>query len=82
MLQDLPQCGSNLAATDAVLAMQALVATEPSPDAVTTAASKAAAAAVVARFLEAKGLPALIQVWVCPGPPAHHLLQLPARLHT
>ena len=61
-LQDLPQCGSNLAATDAVLTMQALVATEAAPDAAATAASRAAAAAVVTRFLEARGLPALLQV--------------------
>ena len=61
-LQDLPQCGTNLAATDAVLMVQALLATEPAPDAVITAASKAAAAAVVSRFLEAAGLQALLKV--------------------
>ena len=61
-LQDLPQCGTNLAATDAVLTVQALVATEPPPDAVITAASKAAAAAVMSRFLEAAGLRALLKV--------------------
>ena len=53
---------TNLAATDAVLTVQALLATEPAPDAVTTAASKAAAAAVVSRFLEAAGLQALLKV--------------------
>lgn len=61
-MQDLPQCGTNLAATDAVLTVQALIATEPAPDAVITAASKAAAAAVVTRFLEAAGLQALLKV--------------------
>ena len=61
-LQDLPQCGTNLAATDAVLTVQALLATEPAPDAVVTAASKAAAAAAVSRFLEAAGLQALLKV--------------------
>ncbi|KAL3157959.1 hypothetical protein ABBQ32_012360 [Trebouxia sp. C0010 RCD-2024] len=59
---DLPQCGTTLAATDAVLTVQALVATEPAPDAVITAASKAAAAAVMSRFLEASGLQALLKV--------------------
>jgi hypothetical protein len=62
MLQDLPQCGTNLAATDGVVMVQALIASEPAPDAVITAASKAAAAAVVTRFLEAGGVPALLQV--------------------
>ena len=62
MLQDLPQCGTNLAATDGVMMVQALVASEPAPDAVITAASKAAAAAVVTKFLEAGGVPALLQV--------------------
>jgi len=62
MLQDLPQCGTNLAATDGVMMVQALIASEPAPDAVITAASKAAAAAVVTRFLEAGGMPALLQV--------------------
>lgn len=61
-MQDLPQCGTNLAATDAVLTVQALLATQPPPDAVITAASKAAAAAVVSRFLEAAGLQALLKV--------------------
>lgn len=61
-MQDLPQCGTTLAATDAVLTVQALVATEPAPDAVITAASKAAAAAVMSRFLEASGLQALLKV--------------------
>lgn len=51
-----------MAATDAVLTVQALLATEPAPDAVITAASKAAAAAVVSRFLEAAGLQALLKV--------------------
>jgi hypothetical protein len=62
MLQDLPQCGTNLAATDGVVMVQALIASEPAPDAIITAASKAAAAAVVTRFLEAGGVPALLQV--------------------
>ena len=62
LLQDLPQCGTNLAATDATLMVQALIASEPAPDAVVTAASKAAAAAVITRFLEAGGLAALLQV--------------------
>ena len=62
MLQDLPQCGTNLAATDGVMMVQALIASEPAPDAVITAASKAAAAAVVTKFLEAGGVPALLQV--------------------
>lgn len=51
-----------MAATDAVLTVQALLATEPAPDVVITAASKAAAAAVVSRFLEAAGLQALLKV--------------------
>lgn len=63
-MQDLPQCGSNLAATDAVLTVQALLATEPAPDAVITAASKAAAVAVITKFLEAAGLQALLKVCV------------------
>ncbi len=62
MLQDLPQCGTNLAATDGVVMVQALIASEPAPDAVITAASKAAATAIVTRFLEAGGVPALLQV--------------------
>ena len=62
MLQDLPQCGTNLAATDGVVIVQALIASEPAPDAVITAASRAAAAAVITRFLEAGGVPALLQV--------------------
>lgn len=62
MLQDLPQCGTNLAATDGVVMVQALIASEPAPDAIITAASKAAAAAVITRFLEAGGVPALLQV--------------------
>lgn len=61
-MQDLPQCGTNLAATDGVLMIQALIAAEPASDAVATAASKAAAAAVVTRLLEAGGLSALLQV--------------------
>ncbi|KAL0037308.1 hypothetical protein WJX79_000973 [Trebouxia sp. C0005] len=59
---DLPQCGTNLAATDGVVIVQALIASEPAPDAVITAASRAAAAAVITRFLEAGGVPALLQV--------------------
>ena len=62
MLQDLPQCGTNLAATDGVMMVQSLIASEPAPDAVITVASKAAAAAVITRFLEAGGMPALLQV--------------------
>lgn len=61
-MQVLPQCGTNLAATDGVLMVQALVATEAPPDQPVTASSQAAATAVVSRFLEAGGIAALLQV--------------------
>ena len=65
-----------MAATDGVLMVQLLVASEPAPDAVLTAASKAAAAAVVTRFLEAGGLPALLQVAFTQGVQSHDVYRV------